>query len=113
MSDSYLGSEKVAVKSQNTAKSSTATQTPAQEAASEAPAEAPADPYAGKTWQEKVEYNAAMGLPTSTGLTAEEDAAYLASLQLTPDNWVCSWCNVDCISYDGYVEHMKTVHNMQ
>lgn len=32
---------------------------------------------------------------------------------LTPDNWICSWCNVDCISYDGYVEHIKTVHNMQ
>lgn len=105
VSNSYLGSEKVAVKSQSTS-SSTATQTPAQEAAAEAPAEAPADPYAGKTWQEKVEYNAAMGLPTSTGLTAEEDAAYLASLQLDSDSYGCPYCGYTTTSYEEYKAHM-------
>lgn len=101
VSNSYLGSEKVAVKS----KSSSATQAPsqaeaqpAQEAAAEAPAETPAEsaddnPYSGMTTDQ---------------LMDAVDAG-----QITPDNWICSWCNVDCISYEGYVEHMKTVHNMQ
>lgn len=114
VSNSYLGSEKVAVKSKSSEATQSTSQAPAQEAAAEAPAqEAPADPYAGKTWQEKVEYNSTMGLPTMTGLTEEEQAAYIDSCTLTPDNWICSWCNVDCISYEGYIEHMKAVHNMQ
>ena len=104
VSDSYLGSEKVAVKSQSTASNSTSTSS---EAAAEAPAEAPADPYAGKTWQEKVEYNAAMGLPTSTGLTAEEDAAYLASLQLTPEHHVCPVCGFETDDVEEYKAHLR------
>lgn len=106
VSDSYLGTEKVAVKSQSTGNETT--QAPAQEAA----AEAPADPYAGKTWQEKVEYNAAMGLPTSTGLTAEEDAAYLASLQLKPDYYYCI-CGFETTSYDEYVAHVNAEEAQQ
>lgn len=111
VSNSYLGTEKVAVKSSQS-KSGSASQSNSQ-AESQPAQEAPADPYAGKTWQEKVEYNSSMGLATMTGLTEEEQAAYIDSCTLTPDNWICSWCNVDCVSYEGYVEHMKTVHNMQ
>lgn len=108
VSDSYLGSEKVVVKSsQNTAKSSEATQAPAQEAAAEAPAEAPADPYAGKTWQEKVEYNSSMGLATTTGLTEEEKAAYIDSCTLAPDHHVCPVCGFETDDVEEYKAHLR------
>lgn len=102
VSDSYLGTEKVAVKSQSTS-SSTATQTPAQEAA----AEAPADPYAGKTWQEKVEYNSSMGLATTTGLTEEEKAAYIDSCTLAPDHHVCPVCGFETDDVEEYKNHLR------
>lgn len=113
VSNSYLGSEKVAVKSSQS-KSSSATQAPA-EAAAEAPAqeaaeapaqEAPADPYAGKTWQEKVEYNSTMGLPTMTGLTEAEQAAYIDSCTLKSDSYGCPWCGYTTTSYDEYHNHL-------
>lgn len=100
VSNSYLGSEKVAVKSKSTAKSSEATQTPAQtesQPAQEAPATEP-EKQPGE-------------VDTSNAPTVDRQGEYGETL--TPDNWICSWCNVDCISYEGYVEHMKTVHNMQ
>lgn len=108
VSNSYLGSGKVAVKSKSTAKSSSQAESqPAQEAAAEAPAqEAPADPYAGKTWQEKVEYNSTMGLPTMTGLTEEEQAAYIDSRQLDSDSYGCPYCGYTTTSYDEYKAHM-------
>ena len=48
-----------------------------------------------------------------TGLTEEEKAAYIDAGQIMPDNWMCTWCNVDCVTYEGFIEHMKSVHNMQ
>lgn len=102
VSNSYLGTEKVAVKSQSTGKS----QSTSQEAAAEAPAEAPAQ-EAPATEPEKQPGE----VDTSNAPTVDRQGEYGETL--TPDNWICSWCNVDCISYEGYVEHMKTVHNMQ
>ena len=94
VSDSYLGTEKVAVKSQNTAKS----QSTSQEAAAEAPAEAPAEttddnPYAGMTVEEASD-----------------------SIAMTPDvqpGTTCGWCGAVLNSYEEALEHAKTVHNMQ
>lgn len=106
VSNSYLGSEKVA------AKSKSSSQTPAQEAAAEAPAEtpaqeAPADPYAGKTWQEKVEYNSSMGLPTTTGLTEAEQAAYIDSCTIAPDHHVCPVCGFETDDVEEYKNHLR------
>ena len=90
--------------SKSTGKSNSASQSnsqaeaqPAQEAAAEAPAAQP-EVQPGE-------------VDTSNAVTTDQVLA--PGETLTPDNWICSWCNVDCISYDGYVEHMKTVHNMQ
>lgn len=107
VSNSYLGSEKAAVKSKSSSATQSTSQAPAQEAAAEAPAqEAPADPYAGKTWQEKVEYNSTMGLPTMTGLTEEEQAAYIDSCTLKSDSYGCPWCGYTTTSYDEYHNHL-------
>lgn len=100
VSNSYLGTEKVAVKSSQSKGSSQAEAQPAQEATAETPAEAPAEPEVQPGQ-----------LDGSSLVTEEGQLGYGETL--TPDNWICSWCNVDCISYDGYVEHMKTAHNMQ
>lgn len=87
VSNSYLGSEKVAVKSKSTAKSSS--QTPAQEAAAEAPAqEAPAEttddnPYAGMTVEEASD-----------------------SISLDSDSYGCPYCGYTTTSYDEYKAHM-------
>ena len=107
VSNSYLGTEKVAVKSQNTSKGNSTSQSTSQEAAAEAPAEAPAEPEAPAAQPEKQPGE----VDTSNAPTVDRQLGYGETL--TPDNWICSWCNVDCISYEGYVEHMKTVHNMQ
>lgn len=50
---------------------------------------------------------------THEQVTPEQVAADAADNQLTPDNWMCTWCNVDCVTYEGFIEHMKSVHNMQ
>lgn len=96
VSNSYLGSEKVAVKS----KSSSATQAPAQaesQPAQEAPAETTDDnPYSGMTTDQ---------------LMDAVDAG-----QLTPDvqpGTTCGWCGAVLNSYEEALEHAKTVHNMQ
>ena len=92
VSDSYLGTEKVAVKSQNTSGSSKST---SQEAAAEAPAEAPAEsaddnPYAGMTVEEAAD-----------------------SITIHADSYYCGLCGFETTSYDEYVAHMQTVHGMQ
>lgn len=100
VSNSYLGSEKVAVKSSQSKSSSTSASQ--SQAAAEAPAqEAPAAEPEKQPGE----------VDTSNAPTVDRQGEYGETL--TPDNWICSWCNVDCISYEGYVEHMKTVHNMQ
>ncbi len=91
VSDSYLGSEKVAVKSsQNTAKSSEATQAPA-----ETPAEAPAEttddnPYAGMTVEEASD-----------------------SISITPEHFHCPICGFETDDAEAAHAHLVEVHNMQ
>lgn len=96
VSNSYLGTEKVAVKSQNTAKSSS--QSTSQEAAAEAPAEAPAEttddnPYAGMTVEEASD-----------------------SIAMTPDvqpGTTCGLCGEVVNNYDEYLAHLVNVHGLQ
>lgn len=83
VSDSYLGTEKVAVKSSKSSSQSTS-----QEAAAEAPAEASAEttddnPYAGMTVEEAAD-----------------------SIAITPDVWLCPICGFQTESRDEYVAHM-------
>lgn len=93
VSDSYLGSEKVAVKSsQNTAKSSEATQAPA-----ETPAEAPAEttddnPYSGMTTDQ---------------LMDAVDAG-----QITPDVWYCWYCEATFGTKAEMDAHMLSEHGV-
>ena len=97
VSNSYLGTEKVAVKSSSsgTASQSSQPQAPApsvpEAPAPEAPApsapEAPAeesDPYAGMTLEEASD-----------------------SIALTPDVYHCPICGYETTSYDEYVAHMQ------
>lgn len=89
VSNSYLGSEKVAVKSKSTAKSSS--QTPAEAPAQEAPAEAPAEttddnPYSGMTTDQ---------------LMDAVDAG-----QLTPDHHVCPFCGFETDDVEEYKAHL-------
>ena len=90
VSNSYLGSEKVAVKSsQNTAKSSEATQAPA-----ETPAEAPAEttddnPYAGMTVEEASD-----------------------SISITPDVVYCWYCDATFSTKDEMDAHMLSEHGV-
>lgn len=87
VSDSYLGSEKVAVKS----KSSSATQSTAQEAAAEtqeAPAETTDDnPYSGMTTDQ---------------LMDAVDAG-----QIAPDVYLCPVCGFETPNRDEYITHMQ------
>lgn len=99
VSNSYLGSEKVAVKSSQSKGNSQAEAQPAQEAAAEAPAqEAPAEttddnPYSGMTTDQ---------------LMDAVDAG-----QIHADNYYCGLCGYETTSYDEYVAHMTGVHGMQ
>lgn len=88
VSNSYLGSEKVAVKSKNS--SQTESQS-AQEAAAEAPAEAPAEttddnPYSGMTTDQ---------------LMDAVDAG-----QIYPDTLVCPYCGFSTTDKDAYHNHL-------
>lgn len=96
VSNSYLGTEKVAVKS----KSSSATQStsqaevqPAQEAAAEAPAEAPAQPEVQP------------GQLDGNSLVTEE-GSLAPGETLTPDSYGCPWCGYTTTSYDEYYNHL-------
>lgn len=98
VSDSYLGTEQVAVKSQSTGKSQSTSQAPAQEApAQEAPAESADDnPYSGMTTDQ---------------LMDAVDAG-----QITPDvqpGTTCGWCGAVLNSYEEALEHAETVHGLQ
>lgn len=95
VSNSYLGTEKVAVKSKSSSATQSTSQAPAQEAAAEAPAEAPAEsadqPYEvdenGVVWKTD-------GQPTAPSET------------LTPDSYGCPWCGYTTTSYDEYYNHL-------
>lgn len=105
VSNSYLGSEKVAVKSKSSSATQSTSQAPAQEAAAEAPAqEAPA-----------VEPEKQPGeVDTSNAVTTDQVLA--PGETLTPDvqpGTTCGWCGAVLNSYEEALEHAKTVHNMQ
>ena len=91
VSNSYLGTEKVAVKSSQSKSSSQAEAQPAQEA----PAETPDDnPYSGMTTDQ---------------LMDAVDAG-----QIEPDHWYCGWCNdgVDYGSAEAFDAHARDVHGV-
>lgn len=93
VSNSYLGSEKVAVKSQNTAKSSSQSQAESQPA-QEAPAETTDDnPYSGMTTDQ---------------LMDAVDAG-----QITPDHFHCPICGFETDDAEAAHAHLVEVHNMQ
>lgn len=90
VSDSYLGSEKVAVKSQSTAKNSEATQTPAQEAPAETPAAQP-EKQPGE-------------VDTSNAVTTDQVLA--PGETLYPDTLVCPSCGFSTTDKDEYHNHL-------
>lgn len=87
VSDSYLGTEKVASQSSKSSTgktSSTASQPASNEAAAEAPAETTDDnPYAGMTVEEASD-----------------------SIAIYPDSYGCPYCGYTTTSYDEYKAHM-------
>ena len=93
VSDSYLGTEKVAVKSQSTAKSQSTSGTT--QAPAETPAEAPAEttddnPYAGMTVEEASD-----------------------SISITPDVVYCWYCDATFSTKDEMVAHTREVHGVE
>lgn len=106
VSNSYLGAEKVAVKSsQNTAKSSEATQAPA-----ETPAEAPAaQPEAPAQSDQPYEVD-------ENGVVWKTDGPIEPGETLTPNvqpGTTCGWCGAVLNSYEEALEHAETVHGLQ
>ena len=98
VSNSYLGTEKVAVKSKSSSTSASQSQ-----AAAEAPAETPAEPEVQPGQ-----------LDGSSLVTEEGQLGYGETL--TPDvqpGTTCGWCGAVLNSYEEALEHAKTVHNMQ
>lgn len=93
VSNSYLGTEKVAVKSsQNTAKSSEATQAPAEsQPAQEAPAAEP-EKQPGE-------------VDTSNAVTTDQVLA--PGETLTPDVYLCPVCGFETPNRDEYITHMQ------
>lgn len=99
VSNSYLGSEKVAVKSKSTAKSSS--QTPAQEATAEAPAqEAPAAEPEKQPGE----------VDTSNAVTTDQVLAPGETLH--SDYYYCI-CGFETTSYDEYVAHVNAEEAQQ
>ena len=95
--NSYLGSEKVAVKSKG---SSQAEAQPAQEATAETPAqEAPAEPTDDNPY---------------SGMTTDQLMDAVDAGQIEPDHWYCGWCNdgVDYGSAEAFDAHARDVHGV-
>lgn len=90
VSDSYLSTEKAAVKSKN---SSQAESQPAQEAAAEAPAEAPAQPEVQPG-----------EVDTSNAPTVDRQGEYGETLY--PDTLVCPSCGFSTTDKDEYHNHL-------
>lgn len=97
VSNSYLGTEKVAVKSKSTAKSSS--QTPAQEAAAETQ-EAPAAEPEKQPGE----------VDTSNAPTVDRQLEYGETLK--PDYYYCI-CGFETTSYDEYVAHVNAEEAQQ
>ena len=94
VSNSYLGTEKVAVSTGSSGQSASQSSQPEAPSVPEAPApEAPAeesDPYAGMTLEEASD-----------------------SIALTPDSFHCPICGFDTTNPDEAHAHLKDVHGMQ
>lgn len=98
VSNSYLGTEKVAVKSQNTAKSSEANQAPAEsQPAQEAPAAEP-EKQPGE-------------VDTSNAVTTDQVLA--PGETLTPDVVYCWYCDATFSTKDEMVAHTLEVHGVE
>lgn len=99
VSNSYLGTEKVATKSQNTAKSqSQAESQPAQEAPAEPEAPAQSDqPY-------EVDEN---------GVVWKTDGPIEPGETLAPDHYLCPICGFETDDAEAAHAHLVEVHNMQ
>lgn len=96
MSDSYLGTEKVAVKSQSTAKSSSQSQAESQPA-QEAPAAQP-EVQPGQ-------------LDDNNLVTEEGQLGYGETL--APDHYLCPICGFETDDAEAAHTHLVEVHNMQ
>ena len=93
VSNSYLGTEQVAVKSQQSSQSAAeATQAPAQ--AASAPAEAPAQ----EAQTSEVD--------TSTAVTVDRQLEYGETL--TPDSYICPICEFETVNAEEYDAHLAT-----
>lgn len=101
VSNSYLGSEKVAVKSKSSSATQSTSQAPAQEATAETPAPA-----------ESAEPEVQPGQLDGSSLVTEEGQLGYGET-LYPDNYYCGLCGYETTSYDEYVAHMTGVHGMQ
>lgn len=89
VSNSYLGTEKVAVKSSSSGSQSSQPEAPAP-SAPEAPAEESSDPYAGMTWEEA------------------SDAT-----DITPDSYHCWYCEEMFSTVDEMKAHTLEVHGVE
>ena len=87
VSNSYLGTEKVAVKSKNSSTSASQSQ-----AAAEAPAES--QPAESDEW-------------TGPKKTTEELMAEVDASQITPDVYLCPVCGFETPNRDEYIAHMQ------
>lgn len=98
VSNSYLGSGKVAVKSSQSKSSSTSASQ--SQAAQEAPAETPGQP---EVQPDEVD--------TSNAPTVDRQGEYGETL--APDHHVCPVCGFETDDANEYVTHLREVHNMQ
>ena len=102
VSNSYLGTEKVAVKSSSSGSQSSQAEAPAEtSSAPEAPAETPSAPEAPA--EESSE-------PWYAGMTPEEAAD---ANTIYPDSYYCGFCDIEIADHDEYISHLREVHNMQ
>lgn len=89
VSNSYLGAEKVAVKSKSSSTSASQSQAAAEAPAQEAPAEPEKQP----------------GQLDGNSLVTEE-GSLAPGETLTPDSYGCPWCGYTTTSYDEYHNHL-------
>ena len=100
VSNSYLGTEKVAVKNSQSSSSKGSSQSTSQEAAAEAPASDTSQP-------EKQPGE----VDTSNAVTTDQVLA--PGETLAPDHHVCPICGFETDDANEYVTHLREVHNMQ
>lgn len=94
VSNSYLGTEKVAVKSKSSSATQSTSQAPAQEATAETPAEAPAAEPEVQPGE----------VDTSNAPTVDRQLGYGETLD--SDSYGCPYCGYTTTSYEEYKAHM-------